>query len=54
MTGRPPCGIVNYAKRNGNIAFNAYAVCYNGAAIVELNDFHDVYSLCADGKSIKR
>ena len=53
VTGRPPCGIVNYAKEMGILHSNAYAVCYNGAAIVELNDFHDVYSLCADGKSIK-
>ena len=53
VTGRPPCGIVNYAKEMGILHSNAYAVCYNGAAIVELNDFHDVYSLCADGRSIK-
>lgn len=53
VTGRPPCGIVNYAKEMGILHANAYAVCYNGAAIVELNDFHDVYALCADGKSIK-
>ena len=53
VTGRPPCGIVNYAKEMGILHSNAYAVCYNGAAIVELNDFHDVYSLCAYGRSIK-
>ena len=54
VTGRPPCGIVSYAKEMGILHANAYAVCYNGAAIVELNDFHDVYYRCASGKSIKK